>query len=84
MEERKSTRELLELQNRVQELERALMERSSVRASSRSLESQRAVGEEGELMTSCSKCGGAVHFHCHKRAFQSGTGKSAVDDFCPP
>ena len=42
--ERKPTRELQELQNRVQDLERALLERSSVRASPQSLESQGAVG----------------------------------------
>ena len=55
VEEGKSNRELLELQNRVQDLERALLERSSVRASPRSLEPQGAVGEECEPMT-CFKC----------------------------
>ena len=55
VEERKSTRELLELQNRVQDLERALLGRSSVRASPQSLEPQGAVGEECEPIT-CFKC----------------------------
>ena len=51
VEERKSTKELLELQNCVQDLERALLGRSSVRASPRSLEPQGAVGEECEPIT---------------------------------
>ena len=59
--ERNSTRELLELQNRVQDLERALLGRSSMRASPRSLESQGAVGEEGKPMT-CFECGETGHF----------------------
>ena len=51
VEERKSTREFLELQNRVQDLERALLGRSSLRASPRSLEPQETAGEECEPMT---------------------------------
>ena len=50
VEKRKSTRELL--QNRMKKLKRALMGRSSLRASSQSLESQGAVGQEGKHMTS--------------------------------
>lgn len=41
VEEKKSTRELLEMQNRMQDLERALFGRSFVRASPRSLESRK-------------------------------------------
>ena len=44
LEKRKSPRELLELQSRMKKLERALMGRSSLRASPQSLESQGAVG----------------------------------------
>ena len=85
VEERKSNRELLELQNRVQDLEKALLRRSSVRASPRSLESQGAVGEEGELMT-CFKCGEAGHFRQNypNSAPQSGAGIPAVDESRPP
>nr|XP_022308860.1 uncharacterized protein LOC111114716 [Crassostrea virginica] len=85
VEEGKSNRELLELQNRVQDLERALLERSSVRASPQSLESQGAVGEEGEPMT-CFECGEAGHFrrNCPHSAPQSGTGIPAVDESRPP
>ena len=85
VEERNSTRELLELQNRVQDLERALLGRSSVRASPSSLESQGAVGEEGKPMT-CFECGEAGHFrrNCPHSAPQSGTGIPAVDGSHPP
>ena len=81
LEERKSTRELLELQNCELDLERALLGRTSVRASSWSLESQGAVGEEGVSMT-CFKCGEAVHFrrNCPYSVPQSGTGIPAVDE----
>ena len=83
LEERKSTRELLELQNCELDLERALLGRTSVRASPWSLESQGAVGEEGVSMT-CFKCGEAVHFrrNCPYSVPQSGTGIPAVDESC--
>ena len=81
LEERKSTRELLELQNRELDLERALLGCTSVRASPWSLESQGAVGEEGVSMT-CFKCGEAVHFrrNCPYSVPQSGTGIPEVDE----
>ena len=84
VEERKSTRELLELQNPVQDLESALLGRSSVRASPRSLEPQGAVREECEPMT-CFKCGEARHFrrNCPNSASQSGTGIPAVNESHP-
>ena len=59
--EGKSISELLELQNRMQKLERALMERSSLRASPQVLESQGTVGQEGKHMT-CFKCGKTLLF----------------------
>ena len=61
VEERKFTRELLQLLNRVQDLERALLGRSSVRASPWSLEPHGAVGEECGPMT-CFNCGEVGYF----------------------
>ena len=74
-------RELLELQNCVQDLERALLGRSSVSDSPQSLEYQGAVGEECEPMT-CFKCeeAGNYQWNCPNSTPMSGTGIPAVDE----
>ena len=81
---KKSTRELIELQNCVQDLERVLMGLLSVRASPLSLESRGVVGEEGKLMT-CFKSGEARHFRWKSpnSAPKSGTGAPTVNESSP-